>query len=1041
MQKVRYILTSLFIGLTLFASADTKLIPEMKFRRLDTQNGLSSSQVNCVMSDSRGYLWVGTRYGLNRYDGYRFKTFYSNIRDTTSMRDNYTDQIFEAYNGKLWLKQGMNYCVYDPVTETFERNAQRELEKFGISGGIENIYIDGKKNFWVKIYDKGLFFYNPKTKKKHLFKQGYEEGELKPTYGISNYADFEDKVVFSTNNGELVCLDGERGNIYWENHVMRDMGGPENQDYKLRIDKEGNFWCVALDFSFVYIKSENRWYSTITEYLRSHGMEGIPDYLQVWDTYVDDKGWIWFICDHEGLFVVDVKSGQVKQFKNSKFDETSISDNTPRNLYQDPKGRMWIGTFKNGLNEYVEGLSSLRNVEVGDINTVCEDRYGNYWLGSNDRGILVYDPKTGEVVANYTAENSGMSGNIVVGSWPASDGTIWFGSYNGGLSHCIPSGGNPAQATVINYRATGQADGLANNSVWALTEDKWHRIWFTTLGGGLQMLNPQTGKFHTWNTQNSKLPSDYLTSVEWTKKGWLLVGTSYYYSLANPSSLKLVSQVLPEDPNITVNISSTSYILEDSRGLIWQGSSSGLTVYDPKSKFMDMIDMTDGLFGSSINSIAEDKRHSIWAVTDHGVSNIVPLQQEDGTWQFNIRSFNSRDGLQKATYNQRSTWITHDGLLLVGGQGGLDIINPAQLQEKQSKEHPVFSGLQIFDQDVAPGKKFDGRVILDEALDICREITLRFNDQFTIQLATSEVDVNNHKRFGYKLEGFNENWVKTSELNPNITYNSLRAGSYILCVRILNEDGSLGKEESRLSITIRPPLWRTRWMVLLYMVLIALAALAWGWFFKKKQHEKMELERLRRETEKKQWMSEMRKQLMAEMQMTTAANPQSAALADGDIVIPQKMNINIVPLFREVCDKFRPADGKSIRLSFFPFVDDLVMMADKNHLREMLQILLNNAANFSPNNSKVKVFVEKQDDNAILRVADSGVGIPDEAMPNLFDEIIGDDDTPNLHKVFEIVMEHHGTIAANENHGGGTVFTISFPLEDPEVEEAVLMED
>ena len=125
------------LGVCLTAGAQTTLIPDMKFRRLDTQNGLSSSQVNCIAKDSRGYVWIGTPYGLNRYDGYRVKTFYSNKRDTTSMRDNYTDQIYEDSNGKLWMRQGMNYCVYDPVTEQFERNAARELAKLGINCNVE----------------------------------------------------------------------------------------------------------------------------------------------------------------------------------------------------------------------------------------------------------------------------------------------------------------------------------------------------------------------------------------------------------------------------------------------------------------------------------------------------------------------------------------------------------------------------------------------------------------------------------------------------------------------------------------------------------------------------------------------------------------------------------------------------------------------------------------------------------------------------------------------------------------------------------------
>ena len=177
-------------------------MPDAKFRRLDTRDGLSNSQVNCVYRDSRGFVWMGTAYGLNRYDGYRFKTFYANMRDTTTLRDSYISKIFEAYDGKLWLQLGMNYCIYDPVTESFERNVNRELAKFGIEGGVERLYIDSRKNYWVKLYDDGLYYYNPFSKRLHKFELGYGPQELRPDYGISNFADHGSSVVFATYDGE-----------------------------------------------------------------------------------------------------------------------------------------------------------------------------------------------------------------------------------------------------------------------------------------------------------------------------------------------------------------------------------------------------------------------------------------------------------------------------------------------------------------------------------------------------------------------------------------------------------------------------------------------------------------------------------------------------------------------------------------------------------------------------------------------------------------------------------------------------------------------
>ena len=1057
---MRQFLTTLLLALCLGTTAQTELIPDMKFRRLDTPEGLSSSQINSIFKDSRGFVWIGTPYGLNRYDGYRVKNYYSNPRDTTTMRDNYVDQIYEAADGKLWMRQGMNYCVYDPVSDSFERNAARVLAKMGLECNVEWLYIDSHKNIWVKDFEKAIYCYHPNAKRDKIvtIKIGYGANEFSPNFGISTVAELGDWVLVATNSGELACLNGDKGEVDWVDKWMRETGGIENQEYRLYVDKKGNFWCNVLDRVYIYETKVKKWHPSLTELLSNKGVKDFPDSLQVWDLMVDKNNWLWLACDHDGLVVVNLSNGQWKQFLNNKHDETTLSDNTLRKVFEANDGSVWIGTYKNGVNQYVPGLSSLKSVELGDITTAIEDKRGNYWLGTNDVGILVYNPKTGEVVNHFTKDNSGLASNIVVGSYAASDGTFWFGSYNGGLTHAIPSASDPTQATIINYQA--KPGGLANNSVWALNEDKWGRMWISTLGGGLQMLEPKTMKFTTWDSKNTSIPGDYLTSLSWNKKGWLMVGTGYFYSLVNPVSKKLINQVIPQDPNAKVNVGSTNYVIEDSRGLIWHGSNVGVIVYDPKTKFQKLIDMTDGLFGSGVNSIIEDQKHSVWVVTDHGISRVVPQKQEDGTWQFTIRSYNSRDGLQKATYNQRSVWLTRDGKVLVGGQGGLDIINPNQLRNMRSKEHPVFSGLQIFDKDVEVGKPFNGRVILDEALDVCRDITLKFSDQFTIQLATNEVSVNNQKRFAYKLEGFNDDWVRTSSQNPNITFNSLRAGSYTLCVRILKGDGTLGEEESQLEITIRPPFWRTRWMILLYMLLIAAAAWLFVKWNLKKQKERAEMERIQREQDKHQWMSEMRAQMMKENQQYQKAMSEeeqveviheSEAVDDRGFVAPTmpKLEVHrtegdIVAFLKDLCDNYKPLEDKKLKLTFGSPFESIPMAFDESQIRKAFEILMKNSVKFGPSLCKVQVTVLKPSvERVVLLMADNGVGIPEEHRAHMFEPFLGDEaENLGLDTVKQIVDAHHGTIKAEDNPGGGTVFTISLPIEEPDIiEEAVIIED
>jgi len=1036
-RKLLLILPFLLVSIIVEAA-----IPDVKFRRLDTRNGLSNSQVNCVFRDSHGYIWIGTSYGLNRYDGYRVKAFFSSMRDTTTMRDNYTDQIMEDAEGRLWLKQGMNYCVYDPVTEKFERNVSRVVDKF-LPGrnAVERVYIDHDKNYWIKFYEEGIFYYNTKTKKTTEFRMGYGKNQIKEHYGIAAMTDYPTGLVIMTYTGELLCLNGKTGEIEWENSWMHEHGVLESQNYKLLIDKEENLYVVAEHYTFIYVKKENRWYSTVRELMLSQGIEGLPEGLQVWDVKIDHKNRMWVATDHMGIFVIDRKDKEVRQFLNNKFDESTISDNTPRQIYVDDLGLVWISTYKNGVNEFKEGLASIANLELGDINTVVEDKHGYYWLGSNTDGIFVYDPKANEIVNHYTKDNSPMLGNIMVGSCLASDGSIWFGSYNGGLIRCIPSKTDPRQATIVNWRSTGDPKGLSTNNVWSVTEDKWHRIWIGTLGGGIQMLDLKTGKFRTWNTENSGLPSNYLTSVWWIKKGWLMVGTSWFWCFVNPVTGKLANRVLPDLNNLPNNMGSTNCVIEDSRGLIWQGSASGAAVYDQLTKKTRLLDMTDGLYGSSINSIIEDQEHTMWVVTDHGVSKVLPERQEDGTWHFTVRSYNNRDGLQQETYNQRSTYLTRDGLILIGGQGGLDIINPKALSNVKSKERPVFSGLQLFDEDVPVGREIDGRVILDEALDYCREITLKYNDQFTIQLASDAGNINNGKRFVYRLEGFNENWVKTSELNPNITYNSLRAGSYTLHVRMLNDDGTFGEEESTLEITIQPALWRTRWMILLYMLLIALAAWWWHRWFLKRQRQLVEAENLRRETEKQHWMSEMRVQMAKEKSAFGVPDPVSEEQHE-KLVLNRKEE-DLVSTIKSICKTFSATEeGQKAKLSCRSLEKELMVKIDHEQLAVAMNILLGNSVRFSPGNCQITVNLGKGDNNhAVIQVADNGIGIRDEFKATAFEPMVGSEGI-GLDKVKEIIVAHEGTIRLEDNPGGGTVIVMTLPMEpEIEIEEAVMMDE
>ena len=1030
---MKQLLTLLLLVCSLAADAGKTAIPDMKFRRLDTRDGLSNAQLNCLFQDSKGYVWIGTSYGLNRYDGYRFRTFYSNAHDTLTLRSNYVDKIWEDIDGKLWLKQGMNYSLFDPVTEKTVRNPSPMLAELGITGGIDRIYVDSKKNLWVKTYANGLYCYNPKTKKSTLVKYGYGPEEFPNEFWFSSFAEYKDLLIVSSSDGDLMAVDGTKGKVVWKDPYMRQNGGQEKSSYNLYVDNSGNFWVLTPISCYIYCQKEKKWYNSINSFLGAQGVQGLPDNMLAWVVMEDHRNWLWLGTDHEGLWVIDTKTKEARCFMNNKFDETSISENTLKHMLLDKDGNMWVGAYRNGLNQYIEKQAGITNIELGDINTTVEDHQGNYWLGTDNRGIIKYNPKTEET--QIIDKSAGFASNTMVSSYCSRDGSLWFGTYNGGLIQIAPNG------HITNILATGAENGLLNNNVWSVTEDKWGDIWLGTLGNGVQRMNRKTGKFKTWSTYNTNLRENFMTSVGWIKKGWLLVGHSVYYSLINPVSGRVMNIEIPELPGKAAAAPASVCVVEDSRGLIWQGSMSGCCVLDQKNGWQQLLDMNSGLFGSSVTGIVEDLNHTMWVVTEHGVSNVTPQKDDEGGWTFLVRSFSSKDGLQQGPYNLRSVSLTHDGKILIGGLGGLDIIDPKLVSNSSSKEQPIFSGLKLFGQLVEVGREYEGHVILDEALDACRELTLRPDEnQFTIQLATDKGQAHNPARFIYQLEGFSDKWIKTEENDPNITYMSLHHGDYVLHVRMLNDDGSMGENEATLKITITPPLLRNRWLLLAFLLVVGIGVWFWRKRFMERQQERMQLEQLRRETEKKQWMSEMRKQMEAEgLHADADASKQAAQEGPRSGV---KEPVDVVALLKDICDHFEAPEHKNIRLSFFPVADHLEMVADKESLRRMMLILLNNAANFSPKNSKVKVFAEQGQGKAVIRVADNGIGIPTDVMPHLFEQIVSDDNTTNLHEVFDIVYAHGGTIQAQENKGGGTVFVIEFPLEGEEgVEEAVLMDD
>ena len=791
-------------------------IPDVKFKRLDTRDGLANSQVNGMLRDSHGFMWFATPFGLCRYDGYRFRNFYSYERDTMTLRNNRVDKVMEAYDGRLWLDHGMNYSVLDPVTEKVDRTPSTWLNEQGVKGGLESMFIDSQKRYWVKTYDNGLYCMNPHSKKVVRIPFGYEMGAFPKDFGISNFTESKEGVILVSNLGELACVDGDKGIVVWrDDYVKKALNA--YADYWTFYDEPNNMMWVITHSTGTYIHSlkDNRWFTSLTELMRSQGFQNVPDDIFVWEVCYDSKGLLWVATDHYGILVLDFKNKEWRQFTNIKSDESSLPETTAKHLYRDQLGRMWAATFKNGVAMSTNAMNYFNSLPLGDVNTITEDKQGYWWVGLNSGGILKLNPQTYEVVDSFRKQRMGVLNDIIVGSYCSKDGTLWFGTWEGGLIKY-------KNGEWSNITVSSPGSKLVTNNIWGITEDHWGNIWAGVLGGGVLRIDKRTGAQRSFTDKNSYLVTVWTNSISTAANGWIVLGNSEYCALVNPRNFKVINMPPPHDEHTYTISRASTQVLYDARNLIWQASPSGLSISDRTTGKSFLLDMKSGFYGSNVVAMVEDARHTMWVVTDHGVSNVTPQKDEDGEWTFSVRSYNDRDGLQPGPFNQRAIFYTHDGFILMGGLDGLDIIDTKSLAGNQLQEKPVFSGLVVFNDLIEAGQEYDGRVILKKSLRETEGIELKYSEnQFTIEMGSDNGGVKNGKRFVYRLEGFNNKWMKTTDINPNITYMGLPTGSYTLCVRMLNDDGTMGEVESRLDITIGQAWFRSWWAIILYLLVAA----------------------------------------------------------------------------------------------------------------------------------------------------------------------------------------------------------------------------
>ena len=1053
----------------------------LEFNNLTNRDGLSNAQVNCILQDNRGYMWFGTQSGLCRYDGFRFKNFFNKNLDEKTIPNNSVDEIQQDWKGNLWIHTSVGYCIYQYDKENFDRHPEKWLQKAGVTGSIYKVFIDSNKNFWFMLYEQGCCFVEGQSLKSHLF--SYQDMGIKKGEIVSAITEQKGTAVLSFNNGTLCRIDGLKKKVLWTNPYLTQHEPNNNDGIFTFIDSRSNYWVLCNDEVYIYCSAQKKWYVGMHSFMSSQKI-AMPtsEKVLIRDIATSMDGKTWIATDHLGLLVVDYAHRACHQYIKQNNKLSSLPDNSLQKVYIDRNQAVWIGTYKNGVAYNSPSFTKFNTIDLGDICTITQDQLGNYWCGTNDAGIVCYNPNTGLRV-NYGMAQTGLKSNIVVSSITMSDGTMYFGTFNGGMVRY-------RNGEWKTYMASPH--GLANQNVWAFGEDKYHRLLIGTLGGGVQIFDPKTEQFiKTLNTENSKIPSNYISAFSNLPSGNVLIGHSQNVSRLNIDNYSLINHRTTEG-GLTFPSPSINDVIVDSRGICWMATPAGITMYDPNSGQLENVNELNGTQGAVGCAVVEDQQKTIWLISEFIVTHVQLAKNNKNKWELRMTSYNSMDGLQEHQFNYRSAYLSKNGDLVIGGQDGINIIHTKMERNANRHVQARFSGLVLFDHPLMAGEEYEGRVVLEESLDKSRELNLSYKDNaFTIQLSSSEVTVPSRNRFLYRMEGVNDKWIMTASGRPEVTFTNLSSGSYTLQVKVVNGDGTVCDDISELEINVAPPFYLSIWALMVYILLACGAVYVYRNRALERQKMVFERERMEANIKKDRELNELKLNFFTNVShelrtpLTLIISPLISMIKKeededkkrkltmihrnaerllnlvnqildfrkieqnrGKLTLTQ---VEVVSFVENICHSFQVLGNNKIQLSFTSTFEKLHMSFDVDKVGKILNNLLSNAYKFTPEGGSVMVTLDRVEQVKIngvakdmlrMKVADTGKGISDEDKQHIFDrffQVNGTEMQPfggsgiGLNLVKSFADLHGGTATVEDNPGGGTVFTIDIPLQQGEM--------
>lgn len=807
----------------------------LRFKSFSTHEGLSQSSVLSMTQDAQGFIWMGTKDGLNRLDGYNFKTYKNELGNENSLSNNEIIFLSSDSLGNLFIGTrggGLN---------KFIKNENRFIRYENLNtpdGTVSTVLPCSDGSIWVGT-TQGLYLGIPDSDNKHNY----------------TFTNFTSKSVYLNSEGTLLPFERAIYSVV----TIKKLG----TDTYLVGTENGLFLFNAIDLSFTLID------------LIQHNIAKINSLA--WD----QSHYLW-VATSEGLVKLKIENETVISkyyFTNNDKHWEALNVSWVESLICDSDGNMWIGTRgsgvvivdKNGTFTEYNNDNSFSN-QLGDniINALMIDRSGVLWIGTESKGAVTLDlfRKKFNHFENNSETGRNLTSNLVT-AITGRNNVVWVGTAYNGLNYLefqpdktiltqhiskIPYGDGRSASEIISLLLDNQNIlwiGTASNNLvsyrkdrgfkqyftggfpFALHQDRDGDVWVGTWGKGLGIINSESNIIKLFSNQpadSRSLTGNIILSIFDDNHGNLWVGTKGRG--LNIIPLELIKQgynnFISFEHNAPKSIlhNDVYCIFQDSDEVIWIGTGGGLNrldLYsDPKTyselqkgriEFESFTDL-DGLPANLIYGIREDAEGNLWISTTKGLSK---YNKKDKTF----KNYNSNDGLQSNEFHSNAYYSTPDNKLFFGGINGLTFFDPSEITNNIRPSNMVISALKISNIEVQPHEKIKGKVIIEEDISITKKITLNHkHKEFSLEFSALHFANLEGVKYACRLLGFNDEWRYLNGIEHSVTYTNLWEGDYVFQIKATNSDGVWNEIPHEINIEVLPPFWRNIWFYGIYLLII-----------------------------------------------------------------------------------------------------------------------------------------------------------------------------------------------------------------------------